>query len=262
MITDIHTHIYKEETYQTYFTKTKDKVFKVLVLHWYKFSLDKLLQFAASKDNLYVVGSVDLDKDIVKQITTIENHLRGRKVFGVKLYPGYQHFYPSDGRVYPVADLCQKYKVPLIFHSGDVYDPDGEAILKYAHPIYVDELAVKFPECIMVISHFGFPYLLETANIVSKNANVYTDISATITESDSGEDAKILFNQYCQDLKRVYSYFPDVKEKTMFGTDYGGEECPLNLVEPYIKIVESVFSEHEQKDVFYQLAKRLFFCAD
>ena len=183
---------------------------------------------------------------------------RSNKLFGIKLYPGYQYFYPSDEKVYPIAELCQKYNKPLIFHSGDVWNPEGGAILKYTHPIYIDELAVKFPKCKIIISHFGFPYHLETANIVSKNENVYTEISGTLDECDSDEEVINMSNQYIKDLQRVFAYFPNVKEKTMFGTDYGGENTPLNLIEPYIEVVESVFSKKEQQNVFSGLAEKLF----
>lgn len=259
MITDIHTHIYDEKIYQNYFKKTEDRVSKVLVMLWRKPSLAELLKFAATKSNFFVVGSIDVDKNIKGQLKIYEKLFKEKKVYGIKLYPGYQHFYPSDLKIYPIAELCQKYNKPLVFHSGDVYNPENDAILKYSHPIYIDELAVKFPKCKIVISHFGFPYYLETANIVSKNDNVYTDISGTLDKTDTEEEADNMLNQYIQDLTRVFNYFPSIKSKTMFGTDFAGEDTPLNLVDPYIKLVESIFSEKDQENVFYKLAEKIFF---
>ncbi|MEE9214298.1 MAG: amidohydrolase family protein [Thermodesulfobacteriota bacterium] len=168
-------------------------------------------------------------------------------------------FHPSDDKVYPMAELCQKYNKPLVFHSGDVYDFERKAALKYSHPIHIDDLAVKFPKCKIVIAHFGFPYHIEAANIVSKNENVYTEISGTIDKPDSNKESENLLNQYAKDLQRVFSYFPEVKAKTMFGTDYGGEHTPLNQVEPYIELVERVFLKSEQENVFHKLAEDLFF---
>lgn len=261
MIIDIHTHIYDEKTYKSYFDKAKGKISKVFVMHlpWSKFSLNNLLDFASKKDNLYIVGSIDVDGNIKKQLKSHQKLFQKKKIYGIKLYPGYQYFYPSDKKVYPIAKLCQKYSKPLIFHSGDVYDPENTSILKYSHPIYVDELAVKFPECKIIISHFGFPNFIEAANVVYKNKNVYTDISGTIDEVNTKEEAKNLFNQYVEDLKRVIAYIPDIKQKTMFGTDYGGEDTPLNEVEPYIRVVEKVFPKTNQENVFYKLAEKIFF---
>lgn len=260
MIIDIHTHIHNGQIYKDYSAKTKNKIAKILVMAERKTKLEDLLRFADTKNNLFIVGVVNIEKDIRTQLKILEKLFEAKKIFGIKLYPGYQYFYPSDKKIYPIAQLCQKYNKPLIFHSGDVYNPEGGALLKYAQSIYVDELAVKFPKCKIIISHFGFPYFLETATIVSKNENVYTDISGTIdNESFSEKEMRDMLNQYIQDLTRVFSYYPNIKSKVMFGTDYGGEDTPLKEVQPYIILVKRIFSKKEQDNVFYGLAKKLFF---
>lgn len=258
MITDVHTHIYDEKTYKTYFDKTGNAVSRLVVMGWYKYKIEDAMEFASQKDNVFITGSVDIDDDIKTQLEKLDKFFQEKKLFGIKLYPGYQYFYPSDEKIYSIAELCQQYDKPLIFHSGDVYNPEKDAMLKYAHPIHIDELATKFPKCKIIISHFGFPYHLETANIVSKNKNVFTEVSGTIDKCDSDEEAKNMLNQYTGDLQRVFSYYPDVKAKVMFGTDYGGEDTPLNEVKPYIKLVENVFAKKEQENVFYKLAEEIF----
>ncbi len=263
MIIDIHTHIYSEEAYKTYFEKARGRVSRVLVLqdepaHRVLNSRD-LFDFVANKDNLYIIENIDVNAEIDQQLKERQKLFEEKKILGIKLYPGYQYFYPSDEKIYPIVELCQRYNKPLIFHSGDVYDPDNKALLEYSHPIYIDKLAVKFPKCKIVISHFGFPYHLEAANVVSKNSNVYTDISGTINKVNNKKEAKNLFNQYLKDLFRVFSYFPDVKKKIMFGTDYCGEDTPLHELESYIKLVKRIFSKNEQKSVFYELAEKIYF---
>lgn len=259
MIIDIHTHIYDEEKYKAYFNKTKERISKAIVMHWCKFNLMELLNFTDTKDNLYVVGSIDVEGDIQNQLQVHQKLFQEKKIFGIKLYPGYQYFYPSDEKIYPIAELCQKYNKPLIFHSGDVYDPDKTAILKYSHPIHIDGLAVKFPNCKIIISHFGFPYHVEAANVIYKNKNVYTDVSGTLDALDTKQEEKDAFKQYVNDIKRAIAYFPDVKTKTMFGSDYGGEDTPLHEIEPYIKFVNTVFPKENRDLVFYKLAEELFF---
>ncbi len=260
MITDIHTHIYTEKIYKSYLSKATQTINKILVMAQYEDDLKKLLSFTVKKDNLYVVGSVDIEKNIGKQLNLLREFFQEKKIYGIKLYPGYQYFYASDKRMDLIARFCQEYNRPLILHSGDVYDIDNRAILKYSHPIYVDELANRNPKCKIVVSHFGFPYFLEAANVVSKNKNVYTDISGVIDDkSFSLSEKKALFTQYIDDLTRVFSYFPDIKKKVMFGTDYSGEKTSLNEIDPYIAIVKHIFSKEEQKNVFYKLADELFF---
>ena len=230
----------------------------MILMGWYKYNMEDILKFAEQKNNLYVIGSVDVSTDIQEQLNGLDKFFEEKKLFGIKLCPGYQYFYPSDEKIHPIAELCQKYDKPLIFHSGDVYNPEKDAILKYSHPIHIDELAVKFPKCKIIISHFGFPYILEAANIISKNDNVYTDISGTLDACGSDKEMEDKFNHYVQDLKRAFSYFSDVRNKTMFGTDYSGEDTPLNEIDVYIKLIENVFTKDEQENAFNKLAEMLY----
>ncbi|HRZ95492.1 MAG TPA: hypothetical protein P5262_02915 [Candidatus Moranbacteria bacterium] len=61
------------------------------------------------------------------------------------------------------------------------------------------------------------------------------------------------------DLKRVFNYYPDIKRKVMFATDYSGENTDLKLVIPYMKVIKKLFSKEEQKSAFCGLAEELFF---
>lgn len=259
MIIDIHTHIYNEEARKTYFAKAKNKISKVLVMAWWEDDLNDLLKFVAAENNFFLVGAVDMEKNIADQLSALEKLFQEKRIVGIKLYPGYQYFYPSDEKIFPIAKLCQKYDKPLVFHSGTTYSGKGGALFKYAHPIYIDELAVKLPQCKIIISHFGFPYYMEAATVIYKNKNVFTDISGTIEKTDSKKNAKDVLAQYIADLRRIFSYYPHVKSKTMFGTDYSGENFSLCEITPYVKLVKQVFSKKEQDSVFHGLAERLFF---
>jgi uncharacterized protein len=259
MIIDTHTHIYNEKTYREYLAKT-EKVEKIITLAWYEDNLEEVLSFADKKDNLYLVGMVDMEKDINSQLVKLRKLFQENKIIGLKLYPGYQYFYPSDKKVYPVAELCQEFNKPLIFHSGDVWDEKGKALLKYSRPIYIDELAVNYPDCKIILSHFGFPLFMEAANVIDKNDNVFTDISGTVDEAGyCQEERKNLLDQYVKDLLRVFAYFPGIKKKVMFGTDYSGEDTPLRRLKPYISLTNQIFSEKEKENVFHKLAQNLFF---
>ncbi len=269
MIIDMHTHIYNEEMWGSYQKRMgKNKVQKVIVIPWCNNNIsdeldtDTLLQFTDKHPELFALGSIDMDGDLKKQLVHYENLLKKNKIVGIKLYPGYQHFYASDKKVFPIAKLCEKYNKPLVFHSGDVYDKECVAHLKYSHPIYMDELATEFPKTKIVISHFGFPYLLETANILMKNQNVFSDISGTIEVDDSmtsPHHVKDMVRQYIEDLKRVFTWYPKVKQKVMFGTDYCGEDMRLNQVGPYMEVINKLFSSKERQHVYFDLAEKIYF---
>jgi hypothetical protein len=259
MIIDIHSHIFDEKVYADYLKKAESKISKTFVIYYHSKDFNKIDELTKCKKNLFLIGCVNTNKEIGEQLIELEKLFKENKIIGIKLYPGYEPFYPSDKKIWSIAELCSKYNKPLIFHSGDVWSPDNTAILKYSRPIYVDELAVKFPMCKIIISHFGFPYLLETANIVSKNPNVFTDVSGLILQPSSPKDLKEIMKCYTEDIKKVLTYFP-IHNKIMFGTDYSGEDTPLNQIKPYIRLVKKIFpKKKDQENIFWKTAERVYF---
>jgi predicted TIM-barrel fold metal-dependent hydrolase len=260
MPTDIHTHIYDEKVLGAYRKKMGDAdgKGKIIVIGWRKPPLDEVLAFASRNSNVFVAAMADMEKPSRPQLAKFEKLFKEKKIVGVKMYPGYQYFYPSDKAVDQFARLCAKFDKPLIFHSGDFYDPDAkrQPLLKYSQSIHVDELAARHPRMKIIIAHFGFPNHLVTANIVYKNRNVFTDISGTI---DGHVGINGLTRQYIADLKRAFNYYPDVMDKVMFGTDYGGEESDLCRVRPYLDVIRKAFPAERHRSVLEELAERLFF---
>jgi uncharacterized protein len=96
----------------------------------------------------------------------------------IKLFPGYQAFYPHDPVLAPVYEYASRRHIPVLLHQGDTLAPEGR--IKYARPIEVDEVAVQYRNVRFVLCHLGNPWVEETAEIVYKNANVYTDTSGLL----------------------------------------------------------------------------------
>ena len=266
MFIDIHTHVSTKEQWASYQKKAKGQVAKIISLSWcFKDSptepdVETLLKFTKTEPDIFVAGSINMDEGLDQQLKRHEELFQQKKIIAIKLYPGYQPFYPYEDSVTAIAELCAKYNKPLIFHSGDFYDIHGTALLKYAHPLHIDELARRCPNTKIVISHFGFPHFFDTAGIVSQHDNVYTDISGTIDDSGSTKRAlNNLVKQYIADLQRVFNYYPNIKNKVMFGTDFAGEKTPLKHVEPYIKVIKSLFTKREQANAFHDLAEKIYF---
>lgn len=269
MIIDMHTHIYTKQMWESYKKRAgKNEIDKVIVIPWYNKSIadepdiEDLLKFTETEEKLFALGSIDMDADIKKQLAYHEDLLKQKRIVGIKLYPGYQHFYASDEKVFPIAKLCEKYNKPLVFHSGDVYDPQGKAHLKYSNPIYIDDLANQYPNTKIVISHFGFPYMLETANVLMKNHNVFVDISGTIEIDESMTSPlylKKMVRQYIVDLERVFNWYPRIRNKVMFGTDYCGEDTRLNQVQAYMEVIKALFSGKERQHAYFDLANEIYF---
>lgn len=73
----------------------------------------------------------------------------GRKIFvGMKFHPMFNHIAADDSRMDPYLELCEKYKIPAVFHSGD----EGSD----SDPQKIYDLAKRHPNVPIVLYHMGF----------------------------------------------------------------------------------------------------------
>ncbi len=99
----------------------------------------------------------------------------------------------------PVMEVCKKYRIPVFIHSG--YDPvtfrlkrSGDdanswsylpAPLKYRDPIYLDDVALEYPDVPMVVAHMGGRFLrhFEGALMLAlRHKNVYLTTAGAPSE--------------------------------------------------------------------------------
>lgn len=97
------------------------------------------------------------------------------ELVAIKLYPGYQRFYPHDPALEPLLEFAARRRLVVMVHQGDTLTADG--LVKYARPVELDEVAVRFRDVRFVLCHLGNPWVEEAAEVVYKNPNVYTDTS-------------------------------------------------------------------------------------
>ena len=119
------------------------------------------------------------DRDHLRRV---EETLATGRVVALKAYLGYVHAFPSDPGYRPYYELAERFKLPFIFHTGDTYSPYAK--LKYAHPLHVDEVAVDYPNVRFVMAHVGNPWMIDAAEVVYKNVNVWVDLSGLFIGSE------------------------------------------------------------------------------
>ncbi len=267
MIIDAHTHIGKlphssySGDYKKNFNKLikeakANKVDRVLIIAGFEkkdgfnISTKSLVKFVGNIHHVSVVGSIDILQYKSGDLVELENYLKEKSIVGIKLYTGYQHFYPTDKRCFPIYKLCLKYKVPVIFHSGDtlagyVKNPK----IKFSHPIHIDEIATDFPDLKIIIAHMGNPWLIDCAEVLYKNPNVYADISGLVV----GDDLKTPYGKLM--AKRIKELIDYVGEnKLIYGTDW-----PLCPIKTYINFTKSLGLSKKQLDqLFYKNSMRIF----
>jgi predicted TIM-barrel fold metal-dependent hydrolase len=167
------------------------------------------------EDRFWLAGSADPRNLTDERLEELDTDMASGKIRAVKLYIGYQHYYPDDDDCVPIYQLLMKYDLPVIFHTGDCVST--MARLKFSHPLTVDDLAFRFPDLKIVMAHMGNPWLWDAAEVIYKNENVYADLSGLIT--GLAESYKDEYRQRLLEQLESAIYYCGA-DHLMFGTDY------------------------------------------
>jgi len=186
-----------------------------------------------------------------KSLAKTEDMLKNNdNVVGMKIYAGYYHIDVTDSTYDPVYKLAEKYDKTIAIHTGETFSERG--LLKYSHPLCVDELAVAHPDMRIVACHMGTPWVFDACEVAAKNPNVFVDISGILVGNagfiTSQADINLLIDRYRQALVFLSNY-----EKVIYGTDW-----PLVPMGAYIEFCKKhIPIEHHEK-VFYDNAVRVY----
>ena len=101
---------------------------------------------------------------------------------GFKFHPTFQGFYPNDRSAYVLYEAIVEAGVPALFHTGQTGVgagmPGGNGLrLKYSNPMYMDDVAVDFPDMKIILAHPSFPWQEEALAVATHKPNVYIDLS-------------------------------------------------------------------------------------
>jgi predicted TIM-barrel fold metal-dependent hydrolase len=130
---------------------------------------------------------------------------------GFKFHPPSGGYYANDQRLYELYEVIAAAKLPALFHTGQTAVGQGAGAgggvrLKYGNPIYLDDVAVDFPDMPIIMAHPSFPWQEEALAIALHKAQVYIDLSGW-----SPKYFPPLLVQYANTL---------LKNKVLFGSDH------------------------------------------
>jgi predicted TIM-barrel fold metal-dependent hydrolase len=125
---------------------------------------------------------------------------------GIKLGPNYQVFDPLGPAALRVYELAERHGLPILFHQGA--SPVRDAPLRFAHPLLMDEVAIRFPELRVVMAHLGHPWQRETIVTIRKHPHLYADVSALFYRPWSFYEGMRLATEW------------GVLDKLLFGSDF------------------------------------------
>ena len=194
-----------------------------------------------------MVAGLPWESFIERDLDAILPGVKEGKVKGLKIYPGYEPFFPNDPKLEPAYAFAKEHGLPVMVHSGDTYTPKGK--LKYSHPLHIDELAVDHPDVAFVICHIGNPWMRDTMEVLYKNANVYTDFSGLVLG-----DFEDRFESYMHKQVQEMLLYGVQPEKCLYGTDW-----PIASMESYLDFMgEMKIPVRDRRLMMYENAIRLF----
>ena len=172
---------------------------------------DVVAEFAAANADIAIAfASIDPTRG-PQAVREAKRLVASGRIHGLKLHPPLQQFFANDPIAYPLYEVFAEARLPVLFHTGHsgigTNMPGGGGIrLKYGNPIYIDDVAVDFPEMPIILAHPSFPWQDEAISICLHKPTVYIDLS--------GWSPKYLspaLMQYANSL---------LKHKVLFGSDY------------------------------------------
>ena len=125
---------------------------------------------------------------------------------GIKLGANYQIFHPLEARALAIYAQAQRHGLPVLFHQGT--SPVRMAPIRFAHPLLMDEVAMRYPDLTIIMAHMGHPWTADTAVVARKHPRVFADISGLFYRPFGYYEAMIRASEW------------NVLDKLLFASDY------------------------------------------
>ena len=184
------------------------------------------------------LAGVDLDRPM-EAVRELRRAVTEHDFKGLRVIPWLWGAPPTDRRYYPLYAACVELGVPVctqVGHTGPLRPSET------GRPIpYIDQIAIDFPELVIVCGHIGYPWTEEMVAVARKHANVYIDTSAYTTR------------RYPPELVS-YMRTRSGRHKVLFGTNY-----PMIAPEQALAELDSLGLDEETRELFLsENAKRVF----
>jgi predicted TIM-barrel fold metal-dependent hydrolase len=173
--------------------------------HGYLISNDEVAAWVQEHPDRFAgLAAVELNKpmEAVRELRRCVTELRFK---GLRVVPWLWDAPPTDRRYYPLFAACVELGVPFftqVGHTGPLRPSET------GRPIpYIDQVALDFPELVIVGGHIGYPWTEEMVAVARKHENVYIDTSAYTAR------------RYPSELVS-YMKSRSGRRKVLFGTNY------------------------------------------
>ncbi len=137
--------------------------------------------------------------------------IRELGMLGFHFHPIIGRYAVNDRRLYPLFELINEMKVPVMIDVGTTGMGAGipggmGGRLRHAHPSCIDDLAADFPDLTIIAAHPGWPWTDEMTAVALHKGNVFWELS--------GWAPQYFPAQLKTDIRGR------LRDKIMFGSDY------------------------------------------
>ena len=192
-------------------------------------SNDEVAGFCAQHpDRLRGVAAVDITKPVAA-VHELRRCVEDLGFVALRLLPWMWEVPPTDRRFYPLFTACVELGIPFatqVGHTGPLRPSEP------GRPIpYIDQIAIDFPDLVIVCGHIGYPWTTEMVAVATKHANVYIDTSAYTARRYPPELVDYLKGRG--------------RHKVLFGSDY-----PLITPAKALEHLDQLDLDDETRDLF------------
>jgi predicted TIM-barrel fold metal-dependent hydrolase len=177
---------------------------------------------------------------IMPAVREIRRHAHEYGFIGVRIEPFLYDRPPTHASYYPLYAACVEEGLALqtqVGHTGPLYPSET------GRPLYIDRIALDFPDLRIVCGHIGWPWTEEMIAVAWKHRNVYIDTSAHVP--------KYYPERFVHFLKTFG------KEKVLFASDF-----PLMPFERPLAELDSLKLPSDVRQLFLSTNARRAFALD
>jgi predicted TIM-barrel fold metal-dependent hydrolase len=163
-----------------------------------KAGIERSLLIAVRAGDMRIKGSIEIPYEWVRDICTqhpdrfsglagidttrgmqalkdLERAVNDWGFVGAHWYPHWFAMPPNAAQIYPVYAKCCELDIPIMMQVGHnlIYNRDRR-LPSVAQPILLDQVAIDFPDLVLIGIHIGVPWTDEMISMCWKHENVYT----------------------------------------------------------------------------------------
>ncbi|HEX3038065.1 MAG TPA: amidohydrolase family protein [Oscillospiraceae bacterium] len=174
-------------------------------------SNDDIAKLVALDSEMYI-GFASVDPRNANAASELEKAFTVMGLSGLYINTARLKMDPEDKRLYTLYDLCRKYGKPVIFHAGLSLETD--ALARYARPMDFEQVLHDYPEINICLTHVGWPWVQETAALLLKYPNAYTNTALMNFDGPY----QIFHKVFKEDMGDLWVEH-NISDQIMFGSD-------------------------------------------